>query len=92
MNMQVEKPRKMHKKLSRDLRLLIHKYMPEEASPELVLAIASQVVGQLLAMQDQRKHTAAQMVELIQANIEAGNQQFVVELMEADGQTPPYIN
>ena len=90
--MKVEKPRKMHKNIRNDLRLLVHKYMPEGATPELVLAIASQIVGQLLAMQDQRKHTATQMIELIQANIEAGNQQFVAELMKADSQTTPYIN
>lgn len=90
--MKVEKPRKMHKDLRKDLRLLIHKHMPQGATAELVLAIASQIVGQLLAMQDQRKHTAAQMIELIQANIETGNQQFVAELMKADGIKPPYMN
>ena len=85
------KPTKMHKNIRNDLLAVVRKYMPEGATPELVLALASQVVGQLLAMQDQRKHTPAQMVELIQANIEAGNQQYVAQLMKADGMTPPYI-
>lgn len=92
MNMKIEKPHKMHKNIRKDLRLVIHKHMPQGATAELVLAIASQIVGQLLAMHDQRKHTPAEMVQLVQANIEAGNQQFVAELMKADGIKPPYIN
>ena len=89
--MKTIKPQKLHKNIRKDILAIVHKHTPEGGTAEIVLAIASQVVGQLLAMQDQRKYTVNQIAELIQTNIEAGNQQFVADLMRADGLTPPYI-
>lgn len=59
---------------------------------ERLLALASQVVGEVLAHQDQRKWTPAQCIEMIQANIEKGNADEVARLMKLDGKQPPFIN
>ena len=84
---------KLHKNIRKDILALIRKSLPEGGTAEVTLAIAAQVVGQILALQDQRTHTAAEMIELIQANIELGNQQYVAQLMAADGlQAPHFIN
>lgn len=83
---------KADKKLYDAILRMIGDHTGPDASKERILAIASQVVGQILAMQDQRKHTPATMVELVQANIEKGNADFVAMLMKSDGKTPPFIN
>jgi hypothetical protein len=43
-----------------------------------IMAIAAQYVGMLLAMQDMRKMTAQQGLELIMRNIETGNQTAIM--------------
>lgn len=42
-----------------------------------ILAIASQLIGNLVALQDHRKYTAAQVMELVANNIEIGNAEVV---------------
>jgi hypothetical protein len=49
-----------------------------------VLAVLAHAVGQFMAMQDQTKHTAEALLELVASNIEAGNQEIIEELL---GQT-----
>lgn len=43
----------------------------------ILLGIASQFVGQLLALQDQRRWTVEQAFDLIMKNIEIGNQMVI---------------
>ena len=50
-----------------------------------MLAGASQIVGTLIALQDQRKMTPDMALAVVQANIEAGNQQAMAEVMRAGG-------
>ncbi len=50
-----------------------------------VLAIASFAVGQLVALQDQRKLTPQAAIELVIANMEAGNQSVVDSLLNVTG-------
>lgn len=50
---------------------------------EHMLAVASHMVGQMIAMQDQRRFTAAAIMELVSRNIEAGNQSAVEGLMNS---------
>ena len=50
-----------------------------------MLACAAYTVGQLIALQDQRSVTPAMAIDLVQANIEAGNQHAMAEVMSADG-------
>lgn len=50
------------------------------------LAIASQFVGILTATQDQRKYTSADIMEVVGANIEQGNRDFInFTMMQARG-------
>ena len=49
----------------------------------IMLCLASQVVGQLAAHQDQRKYTPEMIMKLIDANINEGNMRAVATLMFA---------
>lgn len=50
------------------------------------LAIASQFVGLLTACQDQRKYTGDEIMEIVGANIEQGNRDYVqADLMQTRG-------
>lgn len=51
--------------------------------PDEMLAVAAYFVGQLVAMQDQRKLTPSMAMQLVASNIEAGNQHVLSELAEA---------
>ena len=50
-----------------------------------VLAIASNVVGKLVAMQDQRTVSNQMAMEVVLKNIELGNQQAIAQLMQSKG-------
>lgn len=45
-----------------------------------LLAIAAHLVGQLIAMQDQRTMTPAQAMALVSSNLEAGNAEMLEQL------------
>jgi hypothetical protein len=47
----------------------------------VILAILSHMVGQVVAMQDQRKYTSEMVMTLVAQNIEQGNQEMVDSLM-----------
>lgn len=51
----------------------------------VLLAIASQFVGQLLAMQDQRRFSVQQAIKLIERNVEIGNQTVIDSLLTQPG-------
>lgn len=48
-----------------------------------LLAITSHLVGQLVALQDQRKVTAEIALEVVQRNLEQGNAEVVAGLRDA---------
>lgn len=52
---------------------------------EQVLAIMANITGGVLALLDQRRFTPDQAMEIISANIEAGNRAVIDELMRAPG-------
>jgi len=54
-------------------------------TPLEVLAIAANMVGKIVALQDQRITTPAQAMEIVTRNIELGNAQVVAELMKSGG-------
>jgi hypothetical protein len=56
-----------------------HQHLP----PDEMLAVAAYFVGQLVALQDQRWMTPAMAMEIVAANIEAGNQHALAEVMAA---------
>lgn len=67
-----------------DATALIKRYLTPDTQ-ERVLAIASQIVGKILAMQDQRTMTPERGLAIISANIEAGNQQVIANLIDEKG-------
>lgn len=50
-----------------------------------ILAIAAYTVGQLVALQDQRKVTPLMAMEIVASNIEAGNLHVVEGMMDTGG-------
>jgi len=50
-----------------------------------MLACAAYTVGQLIALQDQRTMTSRMALDLVSANIEAGNQAAMAEVKSAGG-------
>jgi hypothetical protein len=64
-----------------DLLALIGKHGNKIDALEM-LAIASNVVGKIMAMQDQRTMTVQACLELIMRNIELGNQQAIAEILK----------
>ena len=52
---------------------------------EEILAIYAYTMGQLIAMQDQRRFTSAMVMQLVSDNIEAGNQDAIREVASAGG-------
>ena len=73
-----------HKAFRNDLIALLRKYSDNLSSEEM-LALASHLVGQLLAVQDQRTMTPAMGMNLIAKNIEQGNRESIDELRSAKG-------
>ena len=57
----------------------------QHLSAQHLLAVASQFVGNLIALQDQRKMTPAMAMELVSRNIEIGNQVAVESLTNTEG-------
>lgn len=57
----------------------------EELQAEEILAIVSHFVGQLVALQDQRKYTMTDVMELVSTNLERGNREVVDNLMNSMG-------
>lgn len=52
---------------------------------EEILAVVSVFVGQLIAMQDQRRFTPGTIMQLVQRNIELGNRQAIEKLINETG-------
>ena len=52
---------------------------------EEMLAVASQIVGRMVALQDQRRFTPAAVMQIVSLNIEAGNRDIIDKLTSAQG-------
>jgi hypothetical protein len=57
----------------------------EDLSALEVLAVAANVVGKLVAMQDQRTTTPEVAMEIVARNIELGNEQVLQHLQDVKG-------
>lgn len=68
-----------HEVAYQDLCELVKKHASSLNAMEM-LAIAANMLGKLIAMQDQRKITPAQAMELVARNIETGNKQVIDQL------------
>jgi len=49
------------------------------------LAVLSHILGQAIAMQDQRKYTAPMVMKMVADNIEQGNQEVLLNLLNSKG-------
>lgn len=78
------KPSAAHTEFRDDMAAVMRKHQNMRADE--MLAVASYFVGQLVALQDQRKITAAMAMEIVSGNIEAGNMQAMSEALSASGQ------
>jgi hypothetical protein len=67
-----------------DLVKLFRKHA-DKMSPAEMLAVAANLVGKILAMQNQRTMTREKALEILMANIEIGNKQAVDELAASQG-------
>lgn len=74
--MKTYKPTMAHDEFNNDVTALLRKY-GDHLSAQDMLALMSQVVGKVLAFQDQRSMTPEMGLEVIRANIEVGNKQAV---------------
>lgn len=73
-----------HEVAYQDLVKLVAKHADKMSSDEL-LAVAANMLGKLIAMQDQRTMTRARALEIVIQNIEFGNEQVIKQLAEAIG-------
>lgn len=73
--MKSKAPSKAHMQFRDDMIALMRKH--QELPPDEMLAVAAYFVGQLLALQDQRRMTPAMGLQVISSNIEAGNAQAI---------------
>lgn len=82
--MTTKKPDQRHRALRATLIQTLAREFADLPGEEM-LAVACQLVGQMIAMQDQRRYTPETIMKLVQANIEAGNQQAVAQFLAAPG-------
>lgn len=68
-----------HEALYQDLVALIRKHAGHLSGMEM-LAVAANMVGKLIALQDQRSVSPATAMETVRKNIELGNQQALDQI------------
>lgn len=84
MKTSVHKPSDAHRQFRDDLIEVLRKH-GEQLSAQEMLALASHLVGQLIAMQDQRTMTRDMAMEIVVRNIEQGNQEVAAGLSTTKG-------
>ena len=77
-------PTSSDKALRDDIMALIKRHLVPDTA-ERVLAIAAQVVGQCIALQDQRTMTREMVWKIVGDNIEAGNLGVIDSLNDTKG-------
>lgn len=87
--LKVQLANKQHEVTYQELNDLLKKHSAS-LSPLEVLAIASNMVGKLIALQDQRTVTHAMVMSLVANNIEHGNRQVVAELLSGPQPGPKH--
>lgn len=82
--MSIHKAKQEHEVAYADLIVLLNKHAAKLTAFEL-LAVAANLVGKLVAMQDQRLITPQLAMETVAQNLEVGNQQVIEELSKSMG-------
>lgn len=80
MGMHITRPE--HEVAFQDICALLTKYAGDLSAEEM-LAVASNLVGKIIAMQDQRCMTPEDAMKIVQNNIEEGNRQAVEHLRDS---------
>lgn len=79
MSVRLAKPE--HEVAYQDLVILLNKHAGTLSAVEM-LAVAANMLGKLVAMQDQRSVTIEQAMKIVAMNIEQGNQMMVERLTQ----------
>ena len=74
-----------HEVLYQDLCTLVSKHSDKLTALEM-LAVAANMLGKLIALQDQRTITPDMAMEIVIKNMEDGNAQVVEQVMQSKGQ------
>lgn len=74
--MKTKSPTIDHEAFRNDMITVLDKHAGALDAAEM-LALAAYTTGQIMAMQDARKYTAALALEIVSKNIEAGNAQAI---------------
>jgi outer membrane lipoprotein SlyB len=80
MSVVIAKPE--HEVCYQDLAALIGRHAGKMTA-EQILAVAANMLGKLIALQDQRTMTRDRALEIVLKNIELGNEQVVKQLAQA---------
>lgn len=75
-----------HEIAYQDLAALMARHADKMTALEL-LAVAANLVGKLVAMQDQRKVTPELAMKIVAENLEFGNQQALEQVMQSQGRS-----
>jgi hypothetical protein len=73
-----------HEVAYQDIVALVRKHAENLSSVEM-LAIAANMLGKLVAMQDQRALTPAMAMEIVAQNVEEGNRQVLAQIQQSRG-------
>lgn len=73
-----------HEVAYQDICALVSKHAAKVSAMEL-LAIAANMLGKLVALQDQRAITPRDALKMVAANIEGGNKQILDQLKDSVG-------
>jgi hypothetical protein len=73
-----------HEVAFQDLNALLAKHADEMTAEEM-LAVAANLVGKLIALQDQRTMTPDRAMAIVARNIEIGNAQAIETVMDTKG-------
>jgi hypothetical protein len=82
--MSLHRAKPEHEVAYQDLCKLVNRHASKLTSREL-LAVAANMLGKLVALQDQRAITPSQAMEIVAQNIEHGNKQVLDELGKSRG-------
>lgn len=82
--MSLHQAKSEHEVAYQDLCALVNKHADRLSALEL-LAVAANMLGKLVALQDQRKVTPAMAMEVVAQNIEHGNQQVLAQIAQSRG-------
>lgn len=86
MKTKVQQPSNLHRQFREDLVVVLRKYGNRLSAQEM-LALSAHLVGQIIAMQDQRSMTPEIALKIVSDNIEQGNKEVIDGLFRAPATT-----